>query len=267
MLERRSADNGVCWYVAPVLASIGLRHAFSTRRGGISEGPFAALNLGRSSASEVVDDEARVEANYALFQSAVGVAGMPRCTVRQVHGHGVARVAAAEPFDRLQPADALVSDDPARLLSVRCADCVPVLLASVDGGAVAAVHAGWRGVLAGVVTHALLRLRAIAGRGELRAAIGPSIGPVAFEVGDDVAARFADAFGSAAPVRRRPGARATVDLKRAIALQLAAAGLAPRDVDVSAHCTASDPHEFFSHRRDRGVTGQMAAVIAPRGAA
>ena len=161
-------------------------------------------------------------------------------------------------------ADALATDDPAVVLAVRIADCCPVLLASADGRAVAAVHAGWRGVIAGVLPRAVGALRGLSGA-SLVAAIGPCISAEHFEVGAEVAAEFHAAF----PGRSNrivlphpaPG-KARIDLKLALALQLEDAGVSA--FDVRPECTVARPDLFFSHRRDRGVSGRMIGLIGPR---
>src|SRR4051794_29413281 len=158
------------------------------------------MNLGNPSGCEVQDDYENVWANYRRLQAAAGCGGRELCRVHQVHGAGVIRVRRGEPFDVSVKADALVGDDPGRVLSVRVADCVPVLLAAADGRVVAAVHAGWRGVVAGVVGAAVREVAGPAGAGAaVRAAVGPCIGGEAFEVGPEVLAEFRRVFGPAAP--------------------------------------------------------------------
>jgi YfiH family protein len=160
-------------------------------------------------------------------------------------------------------ADALVTDDPARVLAVRTADCTPVLIAAADGRTVGAIHAGWRGVIAGVVPATVAALRTL-GAGRLIAAIGPCIGVGAFEVGPEVVAEFERLFGRGTPHVHRNG-KNRIDLKGAIQEQLTASGLAQTDIDTLPHCTVRDAGLFFSHRRERGLTGRMASVIAPSG--
>jgi YfiH family protein len=221
------------------------------------------MNLGNPSGVDVQDDEGRIEENYRRLQGALGVGGRERCSVHQVHGPGVVRVAEGRAHDRKQRADALVTTDPARVLSVRVADCVPVLMASEDGRVVAAVHAGWRGVVAGAVLAAM-REMGVEGR-RVVAAVGPSIGEEAFEVGPEVVAEFGRVFGAGAPVRVRGDGKGHVDLKEAIRRQLVGAGVREENVDVTDRCSYRDAGEFFSHRRENGVTGRMAALIGARG--
>jgi YfiH family protein len=265
VMERRVAPNGVVYYASPLLDRIGVRHGFSTRLGGRSPAPFDSLNLGNPSGCDVQDDFPRIYENFDLFQSACGVVNQTRCWVHQIHGREVVIVRRGESSENGSRADALVSDDPRRVISVRVADCVPVLLATEDGRGVAAVHAGWRGVIAGVVPNALARLRALgSAQSIVLAAIGPAIGFDAFEVGPEVLAEFKRVFGTNAPIRRRDDAKGHVDLRTAIRAQLIAAGVAADRIDISDRCTFHDAGEFFSHRRDRGVTGRMAAIISPK---
>lgn len=262
-MERRISASGVVFYVSPKLERAGVRHAFSTRIGGVSQGVFDSLNLGNPSGCEQQDDVHRIERNYERLYEAIGFTGDERCRVHQVHGARVVRVRCGERFESGQKADAIVSDDPARIAAVRTADCVPVLVAAGDGAVVAAIHAGWRGVIGGIVPETIKRMREGKAGSDLVAAIGPSIGFDAFEVGPEVLDAFAAAFGPDAPIRRRDDQKGHVDLRQSIRLQLRGCGIADERIDVSDRCTFRDAQEFFSHRRERGVTGRMAAIIAP----
>jgi copper oxidase (laccase) domain-containing protein len=288
MLERRCANNGVVYYASPLLESAQVRHAFSTRIGGLSPAPFDSLNLGNPSGCDVADDYERIWENYRLLATASGCGALELLRVHQVHGPRVLRAVRGEHFENSSKADAIVTDDPQRIASVRVADCVPVLLASANGKTVAAIHAGWRGVVAGVVQAALNELlesddpgsrsepaQAISSEAEVRigrqrlpvdlvAAIGPCIGFDAFEVGSEVIAEFQRSFGNEAPLRTVKGGKGFVDLRQAIRMQLLAAGVPERQIDVTDRCTVRDAGEFFSHRRERGVTGRMAAIIRAR---
>jgi len=261
VLERRDT-NGVVYYDSPLLEGAGVPHAFSTRIGGVSPPPFDLLNLGNPSEGDARDDWERIHENYRRLQEAIGWNGRERLWVHQVHGGDVAQARRTDgEFRSGCQADAIVGDDPQRLLAVRAADCVPILISTVSGGMVAAVHAGWRGVVTNVVANAIAKL------GEPRrllAAIGPCIGMEAFEVGPEVLAAFEKAFGPDAPLERRAGGKGRVDLRQAVRSQLIRAGLSTDRIDVSDRCTHRDAGEFYSHRRDRGVTGRMAALIAPR---
>lgn len=267
MLDRVTAKDGVVYYRSPRLHRVGVLHGFSTRIGGISEGPFSSMNLGNPNGVAVQDSIDNIAANYRRLHDAIGASHRRRLFVHQVHGDVVESAEEGAPFDCHRKADAIVTTDPTTVAAVRTADCVPVLLATADGHGVAAVHAGWRGVVGGVVLRAVEKLRT-AGRDTLPlvAAIGPSISFDAFEVGPEVAAEFERVFAGEAPALIRPTpnkAKAMVDLRGALRRQLQAIGVETDDIDISDRCTVRDQDEFFSHRRDNGVTGRMAALIGP----
>lgn len=263
MLRRDVKENGVVVYVSPALERIGVPHGFSTRIGGVSQGVFGTMNLGNPSGVELQDEESRIDENYRRFHAALGVSNRERCSVHQAHGPNVVRVNEGASHDRRIKADALVSRDASRILSVRIADCIPVLLASRDGRVVGAVHAGWRGVVTGVVAGAIREME-VPGS-ELAAAIGPGIGIDAFEIGPEVVEQFARVFGSEAPMRLQSNGKGRVDLKEAIRKQLIGAGLNADHIDLTDRCSYRDADEFFSHRRENGITGRMAAMIGARG--
>jgi len=199
---------------------------FTTRRGGVSEGPYASLNLGLWT-----DDAAdRVQCNRERIREQAAVARFAQG--RQVHGTRVVVDA-----DAPQEADGQVTTARDVAAIVLAADCLPVALAGP--AAVGVVHAGWRGLAAGVVEAGVAATSALA------AAIGPGIGPCCYEVGDDVRA----VFGTSAP---------TLDLKAVARARLAAAGV--HEVHDCGLCTACDAERFFSHRRDRGLTGRQAGL-------
>lgn len=266
VLQRKTSPTGVVYYVSERLERAGVPHVFSTRIGGVSLKPFDSLNMGNPGGCEIQDQKERIVENYRRLQAVAGFAPrQQRCWIHQVHGGDVVIVRREHEFSSGARADALVSDDPHRILCVRVADCVPILLAAQDGSAVAAVHAGWRGVVAGVVANAVRELRRL-GEAPMLAAIGPCIGQTAFEVGAEVIEQFAGLFGAEAPIDRNGDAagKGRLDLRRAVELQLLAAGIGPDQIDISDRCTYRDREEFYSHRRDRGITGRLAALIAPR---
>jgi YfiH family protein len=267
VLHRHTAANGVVYYASPLLERAGVPHAFSTRVGGVSPPPFDSLNLGNPSGCDVQDDYPRIYQNYDLLQAAAALSDRTRCWVHQVHGGTVIDLPRGAAFESGVKADAMVSDDESRILAVRVADCVPVLLSTRDGRRVAAIHAGWRGVIAEIVPAAVRMLLREARVEDIVAAIGPCIGFEAFEVGPEVLEQFIAAFGDDAPIRRRDDGKGHVDLRAAIRTQLLQLGIRGEQIDTTNRCTFRDADEFFSHRRDRGVTGRMMAIISPRSAA
>jgi YfiH family protein len=244
---------------APLLLSAVIpapfRHGFTSRAGGVSAGPFASLNLGMKWG----DARENVLENRRRLLAASGASVIHLAS--QVHG---ARIVPVRPGDdpaeiARQEADGVCSDGTGIAVGIYVADCVPALFADPRTGAYAAVHAGWRGTIAGVLGAAIATLAERYGSrpSDLRVALGPAIGPCCFEVGPEVAAVFA-----ASAVIERPGRKPHVDLKRAQREQLLGAGVQAAHIDASAACTMCDPEDrFFSYRRDAGHTGQHAAFI------
>lgn len=255
---------------SPVLAALGVPHAFTTRAGGVSGGVFRSLNFGNPMdlAGADRDPVENIQENFRRTLGAIRAPGREVVQVYQVHGRACRVFRPGDPSrDRNAEgpldfkADAIVTNDPARAAAVRVADCAPVLIASADGTVVAAVHAGWRGVVAGVVGAALEAMRAMGAPGAA-AAVGPCISADQFEVGPEVVDEFRRVFGPAAPLRVRADGKGLVDLKECLRQQLQEGGVGA--VDVLPHCSVLDPELFFSHRRDKGRTGRMVGIIAPR---
>jgi YfiH family protein len=225
-------------------APAGVRAFCTTRRGGFSTGAWESLNLG----SHCGDEPENVSHNRRLLEAA-----LPSRPVwlRQVHGDRVLRHEDAA--ERVVGCDALVSFRPGRACVVLTADCLPVLFCNRAGNRVAAAHAGWRGLAAGILQNTVAALDE--SPGELMAWLGPAIGPQAYEVGNDVVEAFGD--GPAAGFKPR-GGRWLMDLYRVARTLLERQGV--HDVFGGGFCTYSEPQRFYSYRRD-GVTGRMASVI------
>ena len=244
-------------WLAPDWRIDGVAALMTTRAGGVSTGPYAAMNVGVA----VGDEAGRVAANRLTLAAAMGAAPV---FLRQVHGARVVRVGVADaaPGAAINEADALVTTEAGVACVVQAADCLPVLLAAPGGRAVAAAHAGWRGLAAGVLEAAVAALcdAAQCAPGEVMAWLGACIGPNAFEVGADVLMAF-----GAVPDRERAGrfkaqgdAKWLADLPGLARDRLTSAGVA--QVSGGAWCTVGEPSRFFSYRRD-GVTGRMAAAV------
>jgi YfiH family protein len=231
----------------------GFPHGFTTRRGGASQARFGSLNFG----SGVGDEATCVEANWQALSAATGL-GFAR--VRQVHGDRVVMARAAGVI--LEDADAVISAQEGLAACVSVADCVPILIGDPRSGAVAAIHAGWRGTLAHTAERAVEALAREVGAhpGDLLAAIGPAIGPCCYEVSADLAQIFRDDLGTHVAESR---GSARVNLWLANEIVLRKAGLAGERIEVLGRCTACEPETFFSHRRDRGRTGRQVGFIAP----
>jgi polyphenol oxidase len=248
-----------------LLAQAGFVHAFFTRRGGVSEGPYRSLNF----SSATGDEPAKVAHNLELAAAALGVLPARVYFLSQVHGVGVLSLDGSEDRAQVlhQRGDAVISRQPSVACGVRIADCVPVLVADLRSGAVAAIQAGWRGTVAGVVEAGIRELSLLAGDPpELRAAIGPHISVAAFEVHEEVAAELAACSSDHEVVDRSIGPRPHVDLRRIVRAKLRALGLAATAIDDVWGCTVGDAHQFFSYRRDGPKSGRHLAAIVPRSA-
>ena len=222
-----------------------VRGFMTTRDGGVSQGPWRSLNLG----DHVGDEPAHVAQNRALLDSRLPA---PPRWLQQVHGVRVIEAGAQD-----TTADAIVTRRRGQVCAVLTADCLPVLLCDRAGSVVAAAHAGWRGLVDGVL-EATVAAMAVPAR-EIVAWMGAAIGPQAFEVGDEVRAAFvarhAEAAAAFAP--RSPG-KWSADLYALARMRLGHAGVGT--VSGGGRCTFSETDTFFSYRRD-GVTGRMAALV------
>jgi YfiH family protein len=221
----------------------GYEIAFTTRLGGVSEGPYASLNLGRKSG----DDVDRVDENRRVACAAIG-ADVERLALNyQVHSNRVVQAAAGA---RGEHADGLWTDEPGLPILAMSADCLPIVLARTSGGAqaVAVLHAGWKGLLEGIAASGVDAL----GAAPLAAAIGPGIGPCCYEVGEEVAAPYRERFGDDVVRNGR------LDLWTSAERALRAAGVA--HVERLDRCTACERETFFSHRRDAGRTGRQGVI-------
>lgn len=248
MSERPGAIIRPCW---PAGVGSRVRAVTTTRAGGLGAPPFATLNLG----ARVADDAATVAANRARLCRALGLPAEPGW-LRQAHGTRVIRLGASDSREPPE-ADAAWTDRAGIVCAVLTADCLPVVLASEPAGAVATVHAGWRGLAGGVLEAAVAAMPGDPGR--YRAWLGPAIGPAAFEVGPEVRAALLEGdAGACRAFRRGRGDRWLADLYALASRRLLAAGVGR--VDGGGYCTFHDERRFFSHRRDGAETGRMATL-------
>jgi YfiH family protein len=265
----------------PALPKLGwLVHGFSTVAGGVSELDGAkVLNLGFTE----WDARENVLENRRRFQAALGVEKMSLVALKQIHSD-VIHVVDAAPGEPCR-GDASMTNKPGLLLAVQTADCVPILLADPRKRAVAAIHAGWRGTLARIVTKTIGAMQMHFGTkpGDLLAAIGPCIGPCCYEVGTEVATQFVSQFEDAPsyfdelrtgdepnplqwlnmmpPGHQPPPKNVLLDLRKANQSQLAAAGVNPKNIHTSDLCTACRPDLLFSYRKQGAATGRLMATI------
>jgi YfiH family protein len=244
------------WLDADWPAPPGVRALTTTRHGlGVSPAPFDTLNLGARCGDAA---EAVVE-NRRQLADALSLPSPPRW-LRQVHGIDVVREpAAVERIEDEPEADASVTAAPGTVLAILTADCLPVVFAAKDGGEVAAAHAGWPGLSAGMLEATVAAMRTPATR--LQAWIGPAAGPQRYEIGEEVRHCFLahDPRADTAFEATRPG-HWRVDLFAIARMRLADAGLAAADIHGGGVCTISEPQRWFSHRRDQR-SGRMATLV------
>jgi YfiH family protein len=233
----------------------GVHAAFPARAGGVSAPPFDRLNLGFS----VGDDPEAVRENRRRWCAAIGMPVTRLVVPGQVHGTALRWVGEAEAGRGASDSPSVIIEHDGLLtttaglgLAISYADCVPIVIVAdgEEGPAFATVHAGWRGMIAGIAGLAAARLSP--GRRLLAAAVGPSIGPCCFTVDEALRRRYESRYPGSALT-------GTVDLWHAARLDLRQAGVPADRVDVAGLCTASDAR-FFSHRRDQGATGRHLAV-------
>lgn len=239
-------------------------HGFSTRLGGVSrEAPLAFLNLGYGRG----EDDALVEENYRRFFAAIGVAVKPAEAVRaeQIHSSLVRIV---DTPGLKEPCDGFATRTTGLVLTVRVADCMPILLEDPVSGAVAALHAGWQGTVKDIAGAGVAAMKALGARPEtIRAVLGPSARSCCYEVGEDfyqtVSAYRGQAFASAFIVMRE--GRRYADLAGMNRSLLLSAGLLPEHIELLPYCTICREDLFYSHRRQGAGRGSMAAAILCRG--
>ena len=243
---------------------IPLRHAFTTRYGGVSGGQFATLNL----LSDKGDAPENVRENYRRVCALFGV-GEDDCAVtRQVHGNVVRIVTAADKHACLSPvpyeADGVVTAEKGLPIFCFTADCVPVLLCDAEQGVVGAVHCGWRSSVGDILCNALSQMQSLGAKPEsVCAAIGPAIGKCCFETDDDVPEAVTAWLGGDTEglFRKRADGKTLVDLRAANARRLQQLGVPAEQIDISDECTFCSHDKYWSHRYTKGKRGGQAAGI------
>lgn len=259
--------GGLTWLTSAYLCRDGLRHAFSTRTGGISPAPWDSLNLGPGRG----DGEACLQENYRRLCAAVGVDVTRVVLSKQVHEDNIRLVTADDAGKGLwrerdyASVDAMICREKNIPLVVFGADCGVILLHDPVQQAIGAVHAGWRGAAQGLVKKTALRMAEAFGTdpADLWCALGPSIGPCCFETDEDVPAALQSTLGSTAQdytVRR--GSKWHIDLKAVNAHWLRDAGVPADHIDRCGHCTACMPQLYWSHRRMGEARGNQCAIIS-----
>ncbi|MDA8210915.1 MAG: peptidoglycan editing factor PgeF [Clostridia bacterium] len=262
-------ENGLKFMQIPSFTNTGqVKHGFSTRTGGVSQPPYAALNL----AAHVGDNPEHVLENRLLFSTVLGINPRHWVTAKQVHGDRVYRAAAGDKGrgardyeSSLDCMDALITNEPGVPLATFYADCVPVFILDTATPAIGLAHAGWKGTVAKIPGKTLLAMaREFGTRPEnCLAGIAPSIGPCCYEVDEYVMNRVREAFPywqELATEGKEPG-KWLLNLWEANRRQLLDQGVRPERITVAETCTNCHPETFFSYRAENGTTGRMSAVI------
>ncbi len=229
-----------------------LSAGMSTRHGGVSQPPYASLNLANSGP----DSETARDENRSRYCTAMGFDQEQLVRSRQVHGTEVLRAEAGGLYEGY---DAFITNQPGLLLAVSVADCVPILIYDHRQRAIAAVHAGWKGTVAQLVDKTLRTLQSTYGTEAVDcfAYIGPCIDVRDFEVGNEVAEQFETQFKTWDAQR----GKFMVDLKAANVVQLQAFGIPAQQIEVSPYSTVRDNAHFFSYRKENGETGRLLGGI------
>jgi YfiH family protein len=273
MFEHQQQSQGVIYFQTQNLTQSGICHGFSTRVGGVSQGPFASLNLKYPAepAEKAGETPAQVAENRRRIAAAIGFEAEAVVACQQVHSATIQSVSAVDRgrgahdhSDAFPATDGLITNVPGIPLMVMVADCIPVLIADPVRRVVAALHAGWRGTQQQIVTQALVRMQQEFGchPADIQIAIGGGIGYAQFEVGLDVVDAFADQISVNDPeLVRFSGEKARLNLPAINALQARQKGVPGNQIETLWRCTVSEPELFFSYRRDQGITGRLAAFI------
>lgn len=259
---KRQALNGLVFYQFDGLAYYpDLYHGAFTRLGGVSRAPFESLNLARS----VGDEAPIVQENNRRLLHVFDMTPDRATTVWLVHGRSVAVMTAADAGSYRQGHDAIITRERGLALTMRFADCVPIVFFDPVQRAIGLAHAGWRGVAENIVAATVAALRATFGSRprDLWAGIGPCISAARYRVGQEVIDLVAPACPPHAPiVQRQPDGSLHLDLNAAVVSQLQACGV--EAIEDAAMCTASNTAEWFSHRAENGRTGRFGVVIGLR---
>ncbi len=260
-------ENKTPYYKSRLFDAHGIRHAFFTRKGGVSEAPFDSLNFALG-AGEMKDTEENLMKNYDIAAKVFGLSKEDVCRTFQTHTSTVVYADESErgrgiTFPNFEVGvDGLVTDKKDLLLSVRTADCVPILLFDTESQVCGAVHAGWRGTVGKIAENAINMMEEKGAKREnILAAIGPCIGDCCYEVGIEVYEEFVAIDEKYSSFFKPNGDRFMLDLTLANATMLVDFGISRENISCADICTKCNESDFFSHRRNGVNRGTMSAFV------
>jgi len=255
-------ENGGIRYISSSIFPDSVARGFLTRAGGVSSPPFDSLNFDYRGADQAAD----IDENMRIVSGALNVALENLVTVNQVHGDGILTVTHRDQIREKPDADAIITSLTEVPVGILTADCLPILLFD-KGGAIGAVHAGWRGTAKGIVIKAVEAMgRTYGTRAEdILCALGPYIGPCCYTVGEDVASGFRSSFGDTKGfIEERSNGRISLDIGLSNLSQLISAGVSKENISFDPACTSCNNRLFFSYRKDGGRTGRQLSFIMLR---
>jgi YfiH family protein len=239
--------------IPDILPQTKLICGFTTRSGGISLPPFDTLNLGY----ETSDDRTAVRQNHTILYCSLGMEEANVAVMGQVHGDHISIVDSGG----VSPAtDGLITSKPGVMLAVKCADCIPLLLFDPVHMVIGAIHCGWKPIVTGIAVKAvnIMSESNDTDPGEIIAAMGPSAGPCCYEIGAEVAGHFKSDY-----ISRRNG-KLYADLRGELRYRLIHSGMISNNIEIISDCTICNKSLYFSHRRDRKLSGRMMGYIMMR---
>lgn len=254
--------DGICYLTVPQFTQTGLvRHFFTTRIGGVSQGSMSSMNLG----FKTTDSREALEENCRRIQRTLGID--PRISIQLEHGAKVHYLNSKNCTAPIVTADSVITDEPNIPLTITYADCTPVYILDPQRKAIAMIHAGWRGTLLQncIATMNTMVEKFHTDPKNCLAAIGPSIGQCCFEVDREIADKFQNAYNRIKDlnllITNYENNKSRINLWELNKWQLIESGIPEQSISVANLCTACNDKLFYSHRRDKGDTGRMTASI------
>ena len=251
--------SGISFLSSPLIEAKGVRHAFLSRRGGVSSAPFETLNFDERD----TDAPENIRENRRIIGQAFGINAERLVTVNQVHGNTVHLVTEKNIGGLTPDADAIITGLKSVPIGIMTADCLPIIIYDPVNNAIGAAHGGWKGTALGVAVRTIEAMAESFGTAarDVVAALGPHIGPCCYQVKGNVIDEFEKAFGDTSSYIKKSGDGFTLDLGAATIKQLEEIGVEPEKINALCPCTSCNNGDFFSYRKDGGRTGRQLSFI------